>query len=267
MKSSEIFANVKGDEAKKIVIDAIVAMDTELMKAQTVKPTISFGVKAVESFEDTLKAWNEQMETTINALKIEVKDSVKPIKFQLQDPNFDFDSLILKNDLENKTMVVNWVLETIKNRESSFNLLYRGSKDGFAAKNFHEKCDNKGPTVVIIENTTGNKFGGYAAVSWTSAGVDIKTNESFNSFLFSIEKKQKLPYKPESGLRTLVHNQLYGPIFGYCALLIFENCNVDNKSYSDTSYGSYYQLKEGEYISGTKNFTVKEIEVYSIASK
>ncbi len=31
-------------------------------------------------------------------------------------------------------------------------LLFRGSDDGFSAKTFHEKCDNKGPTLSIIRS-------------------------------------------------------------------------------------------------------------------
>ena len=32
-----------------------------------------------------------------------------------------------------------------------FKLLYRASRDGCAAAAFHEKCDNKGATIVIVE--------------------------------------------------------------------------------------------------------------------
>ena len=30
-------------------------------------------------------------------------------------------------------------------------LLYRGSRDGFRAQDFHTRCDNFGPTVVIVQ--------------------------------------------------------------------------------------------------------------------
>ena len=32
----------------------------------------------------------------------------------------------------------------------SIGLLFKGSRDGFKAENFHEKCDNKGPTLTLI---------------------------------------------------------------------------------------------------------------------
>ena len=40
-------------------------------------------------------------------------------------------------------------------------LLYRGTRDGMNSKNFHEKCDEKGPTITLFRNDKGNLFGGY----------------------------------------------------------------------------------------------------------
>ncbi len=31
-------------------------------------------------------------------------------------------------------------------------MIYRGSKDGFKAEDFHGKCDNKGATLIIIKS-------------------------------------------------------------------------------------------------------------------
>jgi len=33
-------------------------------------------------------------------------------------------------------------------------MLYRGSRDGFSAKQFHEKCDEKGPTLTLVKVTS-----------------------------------------------------------------------------------------------------------------
>ena len=35
-------------------------------------------------------------------------------------------------------------------------LLFRGTRDGMNSKNFHEKCDNKGPTITLLRNDKGN---------------------------------------------------------------------------------------------------------------
>ena len=46
-------------------------------------------------------------------------------------------------------------------------LLYRASEHGYTAKSFHEYCDDKGPTLVIIKSSGGWIFGGYTTQSWS----------------------------------------------------------------------------------------------------
>src|SRR5207253_487062 len=67
--------------------------------------------------------------------------------------------------------------------------LTRGSRDGFKCEEFHEMCDNKGPTITImrLQNET-SILGGYNPINW-----DIKKNKSWEktsySFIFSIDKE------------------------------------------------------------------------------
>ncbi len=46
-------------------------------------------------------------------------------------------------------------------------LLYRASEHGYTAKSFHECCDNKRPTLVVIKSSGGWIFGGFTTQSWT----------------------------------------------------------------------------------------------------
>lgn len=55
-------------------------------------------------------------------------------------------SIILKNYKHKSYLFSNWMP---KNIVKITNLIV-GSKDGFSPKIFHEKCDNKGPTLVIV---------------------------------------------------------------------------------------------------------------------
>ena len=47
-------------------------------------------------------------------------------------------------------------------------LLYRATRDGFAAKKFHEKCDNQGATLVIAKTSFDKIIGGYTTLPWQS---------------------------------------------------------------------------------------------------
>ena len=63
------------------------------------------------------------------------------------DTKIDFDRDLIRKWLNNKSFVPE--------------LLFRKTRDGSTPKDFHDKCDNKGITIVFIETTKGYKFGGY----------------------------------------------------------------------------------------------------------
>ena len=50
-------------------------------------------------------------------------------------------------------------------------LLYRASEHGYTAKSFHDYCDDKGPTLIIIKRSEGWIFGGYTTQSWSGDGI------------------------------------------------------------------------------------------------
>ncbi len=73
------------------------------------------------------------------------------------------DSVILSSD-QCQTFT-NWLKETPAFTNASDKLLYRASRDGWTAANFHSCCDNKGPTVTVVKS--GNYiFGGYTDHQW-----------------------------------------------------------------------------------------------------
>ena len=49
-------------------------------------------------------------------------------------------------------------------------LLYRGSRDGFLSTTFHDMCDEKGSTLVLVKAKEGNRFGCYTEMPWKKAG-------------------------------------------------------------------------------------------------
>ena len=76
------------------------------------------------------------------------------------------DSVILSS--EQCRTLTDWLEETGAITDitmASDNLLYRASRDGWGASNFHSCCDNKGPTVTVVKS--GNYiFGGYTEHEW-----------------------------------------------------------------------------------------------------
>ena len=50
-------------------------------------------------------------------------------------------------------------------------LLYRASEHEYSARSFHEYCDDKGPTLVVLKSSGGWIFGGYTTQSWSGRGI------------------------------------------------------------------------------------------------
>ena len=73
------------------------------------------------------------------------------------------ESVILTNE-EHRRVLKSWLPEAMK-RECR--LLFRASRDGFAASTFHFQCDNEGPTVAVVKSG-GNIFGGFTEKPWAS---------------------------------------------------------------------------------------------------
>lgn len=74
-------------------------------------------------------------------------------------------------------------------------------------------CDDKGPTIVLIQTEKGRKFGGYAHVSWSKNSPGIYKKDA-SSFLFSLDKRLIFPVKnPEKAINCDYYK---GPSFGAC---------------------------------------------------
>jgi len=83
------------------------------------------------------------------------------------------DSMILSSD--QRETLVNWLKESQAITNNSDKLLYRASRDGWAASNFHSCCDNKGPTLTVVKN--GNYiFGGYTEENWRGRSCSFHKN-------------------------------------------------------------------------------------------
>ena len=134
-----------------------------------------------------------------------------------------------------------------------FNHLFRASDHKYSAAKFHEHCDNKPGTIVIIKSNWGNIFGGYTSKSWSSDKWKYVSDK--NAFLFLIESNNesiqiKCPLLLELGTNqedfAINCNPNRGPTFGIGAdICIRDSCNKpmgegqDHSSDNYTSQHSY----------------------------
>lgn len=152
-------------------------------------------------------------------------------------------------------------------QDQKWNLIYRASSDGFKASDFHSKCSKVKKTLTLIKATSSNIFGGYTDADWSGNGWKSDTN----AFLFSFINKDNTPFRMNC---TKTDNAIYsypsfGPVFGLGVdLFIGDKSNLNSKSYSNlgSSYShpiyKYDSNEAKQFLAGTENFTVYDIEVY-----
>ena len=59
------------------------------------------------------------------------------------------------------------LLGMVPYKMGGWRLLFRASRDGFAAESFHSKCDRKGPTLTVVRSGSFI-FGGFTGAAWSS---------------------------------------------------------------------------------------------------
>jgi hypothetical protein len=163
-------------------------------------------------------------------------------------------------------------------KEKQFDLLWRGSRDGFGARDFHSRCDGHANTLTVILDTNGNIFGGFTPVEWESRVWDgkastckklLKTDPSLKSFLFTLKNPDNVPARKFPLIATKKPVALGchgngGPDF--CDIIIYSNCNTSTGNF--TSLGYRFTNDTGKHVpsflTGSNTFQVEEIEIFEI---
>ena len=57
--------------------------------------------------------------------------------------------------------------------------VYKASKDGWSALDFHNACDGRGSALVVALTASGKKFGGYNPIGWQSSDDYSNSNAAF----------------------------------------------------------------------------------------
>ena len=200
----------------------------------------------------------DNLEKENSELKLKVRELTEKLD-KLTAPNKDKklfnDSLILTTE-KYKEKMLNFIGDKIEDTE----LLYRGTRDGDSAKIFHEKCDNKAPTIVLCKDKTGQIFGGFTKAEWDSKGQHPKYDK--DAFIFSITNDKKFISKNyENSIGCYPH---HGPVFGYGGdLTIYNNFLSSNESNMWSQQKTYFD-KKYDTTNNKKNFCLNELEVYLI---
>jgi hypothetical protein len=139
--------------------------------------------------------------------------------------------------------------------EKQFTLLWRGSRDGFRARDFHSRCDCHANTLTMISDTEGNTFAGFTPVEWELGLGHYKVPA--RRFALKAEKKP-----------MAINGSCWcGPDFGDIGVSNICNANTDSNT---SEFGNVYTNDTGlegkTFFTGSWEFQVKEIEVFEITN-
>ncbi|KAJ5075047.1 pep-cterm sorting domain-containing protein [Anaeramoeba ignava] len=240
---------------------------------------------------------NEISQKLIQFQKLENENDEKELKQFIQKENQNLNSLIFKPRIKLNSSEIIKDKEHIKKIQEWINddeFFYKmkkgfsGKKDRFNSQKWHNKCDDKGKTLVIIKTKNNCIFGGFTSVGWTTDkskwSKENRNNSNgwipdSNAFIFSLRndkgdrKPEKLPIKKDSKEHAIYYNySSCGPTFGEgsnggCDISL--NFNLQNGC---TNAGNYYKLPKGlkfnskesrGYLAGSHDkWVVEELETY-----
>ena len=208
------------------------------------------------------KEINTLLNQPMSNLKIDFEKEKCNIKYE--EYNFNNKSTLsgLTNILNENdaSLIISW----LPKKPKIFKLLFDTTKDGDYSSTFHQKCDGKCPTLVIIKSSNGYIFGSYDTSPWNSNSQNINAP---NSFIFSLNQKQK--YYASSENNSIIYggsrdNQQNSYMFkiGCCDVSIMHNCTSNNQN--RTNCDKFSVPSKNILNGGNQYFTVSNLEVYEI---
>ena len=219
-------------------------------------------IQKVDNLNENIKKYEKSFEKEIifNVEDKEIENFKEFIKIYIilqkekekfNGVEFKLDSNIINKDEFKK--INEWINS---NKNINLELLYRLTKDGKFPKDFHNKCDNQSPTLVIIKNVDGSKIGGYTTSTWNGK---IKKYDN-DTFLFSLTEGKK--YLKIENNQSIIARENWGPAFGGGADLGV-GCNRELLLGWSNRNGNTF-IKNMELIKGESSFSVEEIEVFLV---
>ncbi|CAB4387702.1 unnamed protein product [Rhizophagus irregularis] len=190
----------------------------------------------------------------------------------LRASNYPLDSNIIK--AKDAALISSWIDRKqekpyrIQEIPFEFKLIYRSSREGFDVCKFHEYCDNKGSTIVIIKVRDSREIiGGYNPLGWNDTNKYNETSyllsydknviyKTSNSFIFSITNRAiPILSRISSENEAIYCNKKMGPCFGLKDLFV-------NGDTGDCKRHSYEKK-----IIDIERFEIEEYEVFQIIEK
>jgi hypothetical protein len=210
-------------------------------------PLIRFYEISSDDYFNKVKPYKKILSKELrdDILKFHMVSGYTPtLKVSPRRPKNQFDSVLINQNIQDYLVLfANWIDKKKENNKYTtetipykFNLLYRASRDGNTTKAFHNKCDNKGATIVIVKiNGTEQIVGGYNPFDWDSNSTYKNTTDSFIFSLTDSKNINSAKAGYSNGLNSIGCYPQHGPIFGgnFYQVTNGISWNINNNNYSN----------------------------------
>ena len=210
--------------------------------------------------EQDLKLQVECLTKVVAELKEELKNNKNREKLKDDAAINSFEGTSFLNNDE-KTLISKWISP---NKVIKFNLLFSTNKDGDSSSTFHYYCDGIFPTVTVVLDTSGRRFGGYSTQNWCQSTVGGNYARAPDSFIFNLSNKQKYDLSDNFKTNAVNRSNSYGPTFGGGHdLCLASSCRSNTSSYCNKSS---YNTGNNNLLGGSSStsFQVSYYEVYQV---
>ena len=216
------------------------------------------------------------IESTVKSISLKIQDLSEQIKkLQLtQNPsnsnsNNNVGNSVVVNYLNSeefyegstilKKSEYKYIKQFLGEKQDLSTMIYKSSRDGDSAKDFHDLVDKKGATISFIKNCNGERFGGYTSVSWDCSIKGYIKDE--NAFVFSLDRLKKFSIiNPDF---AIFNNPSYNVTFGEPFDIYIPN-NFGG-IFGTTSKNSF-NLDHNRSLTKTTQFLTADVETFLIKS-
>ncbi|RHZ48307.1 hypothetical protein Glove_553g30 [Diversispora epigaea] len=174
---------------------------------------------------------------------------------------FQITSLIITN--EHAAEIASWidkkeVTYDVNNNPYEFNLILRGSRDGFGVDVFWNLCNQKTNLVVVVKvKDTDEILGGYNPIGWNSSTFGF--SETNDSFIFSLKNgniENHILVRVKNASKAIYSESDFGPNFGGNDFRMYRN------TFNIYGINSYEKL-----IRKPAEFSIDDYEVFQVKKR
>ncbi|RHZ85375.1 hypothetical protein Glove_66g131 [Diversispora epigaea] len=237
--------------------------------------------KKIKPYEKILEEqlWNDIIQHSIDSNK-PINSLVLPAR-TFSNPVFPLRTISNIISKEHVAELSSWIdqkstIYSLSNIPYEFQLILRGSRDGFNSKTFWNMCNGYSGTIVVAKIAeTDEIVGGYNPLAWdnSTSGIPMKTKDSFIFSLENDDLQDSIISRVTNSDKALYYSDSndqnsYGPEFGNCEFIMKSDVSDFTQ---DKGCQCLHLLRDAYYEKPIRKtnavYSIVDYEVFKIVKK